>query len=140
MSNFTSAQTGNLKLLKERSEKLETISQLFAKYLKGRDRSQTLPYLEVACFFEERNLYKGIKKIGLIVDKKSASWLGVDALSIPKDHIQMCKFEDKDDSDYKSVAAKLRQLIADGQKSRDPTKGGLLGVNAQVCRLLLLSF
>ncbi|KAI0502829.1 Alpha/Beta hydrolase protein [Xylaria bambusicola] len=131
LSHFTSTQTANLEALQKRSEKLTAITHLFAKFLKERDRSPTLPYLEVACFFEDRPLYKGPIKIGIIVPKESASWLGVDAISIPKDHQEMCRFEDEDGSDYKSVAAKLRQFIADSEKPREAGKGGLLGANAQ---------
>ncbi|KAK5628877.1 hypothetical protein RRF57_004592 [Xylaria bambusicola] len=131
LSHLTSTQTANLEALQKRSEKLTGITHLFAKYLKERDRSQKLPYLEVACFFEDRPLYKGPLKIGIIVPKESASWLGVDAISIPKDHQEMCRFEDEDGSDYKSVAAKLRQFIADSEKPREAGKGGLLGANAQ---------
>ncbi|KAI0439307.1 Alpha/Beta hydrolase protein [Xylaria telfairii] len=131
LSYLTETQKGNLQLLETRSEKLTNVTHSFAKFLKSRDRSQTLPYLEVACFFEDRPLYKGSIKVGFIVPKDSASWLGVDPISIPKDHIDMCKFQDEDGSDYKSVAGKLRQMVADGQKPRKPHKGGLLGANPQ---------
>ncbi|KAJ2998783.1 hypothetical protein NUW58_g224 [Xylaria curta] len=131
LSHLTSTQTANLEALQKRSEKLTGITHLFAKFLGERDRSQTLPYMEVACFFEDRPLYKGPLKIGIIVPKESAGWLGVDAISIPKDHQEMCRPEDEDGFDYKSVAAKLRQLIAKSEKPREAGKGGLLGANAQ---------
>jgi hypothetical protein len=37
------------------------------------------------------------------VPKESANWLDVDALSISKNHISVCKFSDEDNSDYKNV-------------------------------------
>lgn len=127
-------QPASLKDLEKRSAKLASINDSFAKFLKERDRSKTKQYLEIACFFEERPLYNLLgTEIGLVVPKESASWLGIDAQSIPEDHIKMCKFADKYGSDYKRVAAKLSQWITDIDKPRDPdSKVG--GMNAQVCR------
>lgn len=132
---FMPTQKENLKDLEKRSNKLASINDSFAKFLKERDRSKTKPWLEIACFFEERSLYKGSVKIGKIVPKESASWLGVDALSIPKDHIEMCKFEDEEGSDYRSVADKLSQWVGDIDESRVKGEGKVGGVNAQVCLL-----
>ena len=133
LSYFMPTQTKSLEDLVERSDKLASICDLFAKFLKDRDRSQTKPYLEVACFFEACNLYQGKIKIGIIVPKESASWLGVDALSISKDHVEMCKFEDEDGPAYKNVVGKLRQWIENIGESRETDQGGVGGVDAQVC-------
>ncbi|KAH8658387.1 hypothetical protein BX600DRAFT_439550 [Xylariales sp. PMI_506] len=124
---FMSTQNSNLKDLEERSEKLTSINDAFATYLKKRDREK--PHLEVACFFEEKNLYKGSAKIGIIVPQKSATWLGIKPVSIPKDHIEMCKFDDEDGSDYKSVAAKLREWVENSDKAM--ASDGVGGLNAQ---------
>ena len=129
---FMPTQERNLEDLVKRSDRLASINDSFAKFLKDRDRSQTKPYLEVACYFEERSLWQGKVKIGIIVPKESASWLGIDAISIPKDHIEMCKFDDEDASDYKSVAGKLRQWIANIDKPREPGQKGVGGVNTEV--------
>jgi hypothetical protein len=115
---FTEAQTKSLEDLQECSEKLASINDSFAKFLKQRDRSRTSSCLEVACFFEERNLYKLDTKIGIIVPKTSATLWSFDAISIPKDHIEMCKFDDEDSPEYKSVAGKLCQWISNIDKPR----------------------
>ncbi|KAJ5152915.1 Alpha/Beta hydrolase protein [Penicillium canariense] len=133
LSYFMAAAKQNIEDLKERSAKLASINDAFAKFLKQRDRSRTKPFLEVACFFEDESLYKKGVKIGKIVPKESASWLGVDALSISKDHIAMCKFSDEDSSDYKSVSGKLAQWVADIDKNQDLSSGRVKGLNAQVC-------
>lgn len=74
------------------------------------------------------------RKIGKIVPKESASWLGVDALSISQDHIAMCKFRDEDSADYKNVVGKLCQWIKDIGKDLS----GVQGLDAKVCFLLLM--
>ncbi|KAH8591265.1 hypothetical protein B0O99DRAFT_598351 [Bisporella sp. PMI_857] len=109
--------------LKKRPNQLIRINDSFAEYLKERDRSQTNPYLEFACFFEKHFLYKGSLKIRLIVFKESASWLGIDGQSIPKNHIEMYKFEDEEGSDHKSVSAKLSQWVGNIDRPRGAGKG-----------------
>lgn len=127
---FMPAAGQNVKDLEERSAKLASINDAFAKFLKERDRSRTKPFIEVACFFEDESLYniRG-RKIGKIVPKESASWLGVDALSISQDHIAMCKFRDEDSADYKNVVGKLSQWIKEIGKDLN----GVQGLDAQVC-------
>ncbi|OKP11536.1 Protein SERAC1 [Penicillium subrubescens] len=132
---FMPAAGQNIKDLEERSAKLISINDAFAKFLKERDRSRTKPFLEVACFFEDESLYNIMgKKIGKVVPKESASWLGVDALSISQDHIAMCKFRDEDSADYKNVVGKLCQWIKDIGKDLS----GVHGLDAKVCFLLLI--
>ncbi|KAI1873600.1 hypothetical protein JX265_005222 [Neoarthrinium moseri] len=128
---FTDTQTDNLETLKKHSVKIVAINDAFAKYLKERDRTKEMPYLEVACFFEERKLKKFGKDIGFIVPKESASWLGTDALPISKNHMDMCRFEDEDETDYKNVAAKLREWVANSDKPRPAGTSGVGGINAQ---------
>lgn len=120
-------QRFNVKDLRVRSKKLADICEAFAKFLKARDRSQDLPYLEVACFFEERPMSK---RAGFVVPRESATWLGVDALSIPANHVKMAKFEDGHGSDYKMVVGKLKEWINNIDKNK---AGGVGGLNAQVC-------
>ncbi|OOQ90744.1 hypothetical protein PEBR_03506 [Penicillium brasilianum] len=131
LSYFKSTASQNIHDLEECSAKLISINETFAKFLKERDRSRTKPFLEVACFFEDESLYKGGFKIGKIVPKESASWLGVDALSISKDHIAMCKFRDEDSADYKNVVGKLCQWIKEIDKAQDLTEGRVRGLDAQ---------
>lgn len=71
-------------------------------------------------------------KIGLIVPKESPNWLGIDGQSMPKNHIDMCKFEDEEESDYKSVADKLSQWVNDANKPRDSSEANVGGLNARV--------
>lgn len=137
MSYFKTTASQNIHDLEESSAKLISINNTFAKFLKERDRSRTKPFLEVACFFEDESLYRGRIKIGKIVTKESASWLGVDALSISKDHIAMCKFRDEDSADYKNVVGKLCQWIKEIDKAQDLTSGGVRGLDAQVCFALI---
>lgn len=138
LSYFMPTQNKNLQDLQKRSDKLVVISDSFAKYLRERDRSHDKPFLEIACFFEGRQIStKKTKllpsvKIGFIVRQESASRLGYDALSILKDHIQMCKFEDEDDPDYKSVSEKLIQWIGEIDNPKNRAGGKVGGVNTQV--------
>jgi hypothetical protein len=66
------------------------------------------------------------------VEKASATWPGIDAQSIPANHIDMCKFGDEDGSDYRSVADQLIQWITNIDKPRDPSQQGVPGLIAQV--------
>ncbi len=128
-------QRGNVKDLEMRSKKLTDICEAFAKFIKARDRSRDLPHLEVACFFEERPM----NKIGgFVVPKESATWLGVDALSIQSNHVNMAKFEDKYGNDYKMVAGKLHEWVRDIEKNKMEAKGGVGGLDAQVCHVSTL--
>jgi protein SERAC1 len=130
LSYFKTTASQNIADLTERSAKLVSINDSFAKFLKERDRSRTKPFLEVACFFEDKNLTKGL---GKIVTKESASWLGVDALSISKDHIAMVKFRDEENPGYQNVIGKLCQWIKDIDKPMSSKGGRVGGLNAQVC-------
>lgn len=125
---FTEVQEKSLEDLQAGSEKLASISDLFLKYVKQRDRAKKTPYLEVAFFFEERSTWKGDANVGIIVPKKSATLKGYDPISIPKDHIDMCKFDADDAPEYQSIAGKLRQWISDigkPRKTRKPKQAGI---------------
>lgn len=123
-------QRGNVKDLEVRSKKLTDICQAFARYLKERDRSRDLPYLEVACFFEERPMSK---RQGFVVPRESATWLGTEPLSIQANHVNMAKFETNHGTDYKMVVGKLKNWIRDIEKNKAEAKRGVGGLNAQVC-------
>jgi hypothetical protein len=99
--------------LQERSAKLMNINDAFQKLLKARDRSETRQFVEIACFFEQYAMYKGGKKIGIIVPKESACLPGVDPQSIQANHVDMCKFEDEDREGYKNISQRLSQWISD---------------------------
>lgn len=121
-------QPGNVKDLEVRSKKLTEICQAFAQYLKERDRSKVLPYLEVACFFEE---YPMSKTLGFVVPKENATWLGTEPLSIQANHVNMARFETQHGTDYKNVVGKLKGWITDIEKNKAEAKRGVGGLNAQ---------
>lgn len=130
-------QRSNVKDLEVRSKKLTDICAAFAKFLKARDRSRDLPHLEVACFFEERPMSK---TAGFVVPRESATWLGVDALSIQANHVNMAKFEDNYGTDYKTVTTKLKEWVKDIEKNKTEGKGGVGGLNPQVCYVSPLEY
>jgi hypothetical protein len=123
-------QRGNVKDLEVRSKKLTDINQEFAKYLKERDRSRELPHLELACFFEERPMSK---HKGFVVPRESATWLGTEPLSIQANHVNMARFETNHGTDYKMMVGKLKDWIRDIEKNKARPRGGVGGLNAQVC-------
>jgi protein SERAC1 len=91
--------------LEERSAKLVGINEAFLKFLKARDRSKTP--IEVACYFEEYPIYVADGGFGVIVSKKSAVFPGIDSLSIPANHIDICKFKDEDRNGFRNILEKL---------------------------------
>jgi protein SERAC1 len=119
---FSTTHKEDVKDLEERSARLISINEAFYKFLKARDRSTTGDYVEIACFFEEYAIYKGKVKIGVIVPKESACLAGIDPQPIHSNHVDMCKFEDEDRENYKSIASKLSQWIAN--MDRQPDRAG----------------
>ena len=109
---ITKTHKKDVKDLEERSAKLISISTVFQKFLKARDRSELTQYVEVACFFEECAMHKGKTKIGVIVPRESACLPGIDPQSIEANHVSMCKFEDEDREGYKRISQKLSQWIS----------------------------
>ncbi|KAL1606324.1 hypothetical protein SLS60_003726 [Paraconiothyrium brasiliense] len=83
-------KTDDLKDLKERSAKLQSINAALQTRVKERDR--TTP-LYIACCFEEFPTYVNKVDIGHIVTQESATFQNVDrVLPIPGNHDTMCKF------------------------------------------------
>jgi hypothetical protein len=134
MSIILPTQRANVKDLEEKSKKLIDICEAFAKYLRGRDRSRELAHLELACFFEERKMSRAI---GFVVEKQSATWQGVDALSIPANHVNIARFQDNDGSDYKMVVGKLKEWVGSIEKNK--TNGEMGGAKAQVSPIIDVS-
>jgi len=114
---FSSTHKEDMHDLEERSAKLIQVNDAFQKFLKARDRSRTGNVVEVACFFEQYAVYKGGKKVGVIVPKESACLPGIDALSIQANHSDMCKFEDGDREGFRAVSQRVKQWI-DGLEKR----------------------
>ncbi|KAJ4367081.1 hypothetical protein N0V83_007611 [Neocucurbitaria cava] len=112
----------DVKDLEERSMKLMSINDAFMKFLKSRDRSETIQHIEVACFFEQYAMYKAKKKIGHIVPKGSACLPGIDPQSIQANHREMVQFEDEDREGYKSICHRLNQWISNLDKESKSSK------------------
>lgn len=118
-------QPDSLQTLEKKSKKLADINTKFAKFLKERDRAHNMPRLQIACFFE------GIPIKGtLVVPKESATWLGVDSLSIDANHMKMCRFDCAEREGFKRVSGKLAQWIEEYEASK--TAGGVGGADAKV--------
>ncbi|KAK3986483.1 Alpha/Beta hydrolase protein [Cladorrhinum sp. PSN332] len=118
-------QPDSLETLEKKSKKLADINKEFAVFLKERDRAHGKPRLEIACFFEERPIWGKV----FVVPKISATWLGVDPLSIDANHREMCRFDSEYSMGYKSIAGKLKQWIEEYDKNKKA--GGVGGLNAQ---------
>lgn len=109
VSSFATTNTENMKDLQERSKLLVEINHNFAQFIKSRDRAP--PYVEIACYFEELPTRLKGKSIGFIVDKDSATLIGIEPLSIEEDHADMSKFEDPYRRGFISIADKLEMWI-----------------------------
>lgn len=118
-------QPDSLETLMKKSKKLADINTKFAKFLKERDLAHDMPRLQIACFFES------LPVMGtFVVSKESATWLGVDPLSIDANHMNMCRFDDPNREGFQKVSGKLLQWIEEYEKNK--TAGGVAGLNAQV--------
>lgn len=122
-------QRDSLALLENKSKKLVDINQKFAKFLKERDLARDKSRLQIACFFE------GIPVTGttLVVPKESATWLGVDPLSIDANHMNMCRFDFPDREGFSKISGKLIQWIQEYEENK--TAGGVGGLNAQAINI-----
>jgi predicted alpha/beta hydrolase family esterase len=107
-----SIKTVDLKDLKDRSAKLQSINAALQIYVKDRDRRATPLY--IACYFEEFPTYKNGIDMGHIVTKESASFQNADiVLPIPGNHDTMCKFAAPYVPGYERVSGQLSQWIKD---------------------------
>lgn len=128
LKNIMKVQGDSLDTLKTKSKKLAAVNESFAEFLKARDRSHDKPLLEIACFFEERPIAGKV----FVVPKMSATWLGVNPLSIDANHQDMAKFDSEYSMGYKSVSGKLKQWIDEYEKNKNKPVGGVGGLDAQV--------
>ena len=105
-------KTDDLKDLKERSAKLQSINAALQNYVKARDRHGTPLY--AVCYFEEFPMYIDKTSIGYIVTKDSATFQNADlVLPIPGNHDTMCKFAETFVPGYERVSGQLAQWIKD---------------------------
>lgn len=119
-------QPDSLETLEKKSKKLADINVKFAKFLKERDLAHDMPRLQIACFFEGIPVVRNT----LVVPKESATWLGVDPLSIDANHMNMCRFDDPNREGFQKVSGKLVQWIEEYEGNKNA--GGVSGLNAQV--------
>lgn len=119
-------QPDSLETLEKKSKKLADINVKFAKFLKERDLAHDMPRLQIACFFEGIPVVRNT----LVVPKDSATWLGVDPLSIDANHMNMCRFDDPNREGFQKVSGKLVQWIEEYEANKNA--GGVSGLNAQV--------
>jgi len=69
--------------------------------------------VEIACFFKQYAMYKLGKKTETIIPKELACLLGIDPQLIQANHVDICKFKDKDREGYKNISQRLSQWISD---------------------------
>lgn len=109
-----------LKNLDRNSEVLCSLGRDFPVFLESRLRDGE--EIMIMCFFEGKK-FKGLEKVSewalklfepddnnirhQIVTEESACLSGKPRLSLYADHVEMCKYEDKDDENYKKVVGIL---------------------------------
>lgn len=103
---FKSTNPENFKILEEDSVKLDDIGKAFQMQLRKRDEDPATK-VEIACFFEEFPT-----NYGVIVTKASASFGSYETLSIPEDHIDMCKFNNSEHPGYNRVKDVLVRWVS----------------------------
>ncbi|KAJ4356668.1 uncharacterized protein N0V89_004704 [Didymosphaeria variabile] len=117
LKKMTGIKTEDLKDLKERSAKLQSINAALQTYVKDRDRGTPL---YTVCYFEEFPTYVDKVDIGHIVTKDSATFQNADlVLPIPGNHHTMCKFGATYAPGYDRVEGQLVQWIK-ALKSKSP--------------------
>ena len=92
--------------LKSNSHDLKSLGEEFPKWLVDRQNGAGRR-VRVMCFFEELPT----PPVGLIVSRESAQIAGFDYVSLPADHVGMCKFENFEDPKYKTVLYTLRKWV-----------------------------
>lgn len=92
------------------NEKLAKIGDSFPSMLRMRAKDKDSA-IEVVCFYEGQPMTKlgGVVNLDKIVEESSATLSGYTKILLDADHEKMCKFEDKDDGNYKHVAGQLAQ-------------------------------
>ncbi|KAF2011215.1 hypothetical protein BU24DRAFT_397585 [Aaosphaeria arxii CBS 175.79] len=89
-----------------------------------RQRNQTADKLAVVFFFEQ----KATGKVW-IVKEEDASYPGVgEILPIRENHINICKYDDEEDNGYKSIRAKIKQVIEATRNAEQKENSGNYGI------------
>ena len=98
------------------SHDLKALGEEFPKWLNNRK-------VHVMCFYEEYPT----KLCGFIVPRTSAEIAGHDAVSLPGNHADMCKFDNFEDPKYKTVLNTLRTWVDEikaANSAKDPKPVG----------------
>lgn len=105
--------------LREDSKKLSDVGEAFPDLLRRRRESEEpRSKIEVTCFCEERRTkILGLAGLETVVSRESASLSGYETLSIPANHLKMCRFEESEEIGYQRVAGVLlrwtKNLVAE---------------------------
>ncbi|KAI9761363.1 MAG: hypothetical protein M1840_001959 [Geoglossum simile] len=95
-----------LQVLQPDSEVLARIQESFYTMVRARNQQGFRP-LEITCFFEELPL----PVIGTVVPVESATLPGYTQIGIHSNHVDMIKFEDKNDPGFISIVGELRRWV-----------------------------
>ena len=95
------------------SHDLKILGEEFPKWLNNR-QSPAERKVRVMCFFEERPT----RSLGHIVPRASAQIAGYEAVSLPDDHVGMCKFDNFEDPKYKTVLNTLKKWVEEIRAGR----------------------
>ena len=108
---FVQTNKGLINHLRPASQGLAELNDGFEQWIRGR-QDPTDMRVRIMCFFEEDAPLVG----GAIVDRQSSMIAGCETLSIPSDHIGMCKFSKKEDPGYQKILTVLRRWIDEIKK------------------------
>ncbi|KAF4461031.1 NAD(P)-binding [Fusarium albosuccineum] len=108
------------KIFKEESRDLQELGAAFPEVI--RKHNNTQDKIHIVFFFETLDTH-GTR----IVEQRSASYPGIgEILPIRGNHISICKFDSRDDDGYKSVKAKILQIIRGDIQDSCDNRGGVV--------------
>ncbi|KAL9632948.1 MAG: hypothetical protein Q9164_004993 [Protoblastenia rupestris] len=114
---FRQINQGTLEILQQKSEVMARIRQDFHTMLRGLGQQQEKE-IAIICFYEELPM----RNFGEVVPKGSAILERYTAIGIHKNHIDMTKFSNNQDPDYRNVLSELQRFI---QPDEQQPKGEL---------------
>ncbi|KAL8913113.1 MAG: hypothetical protein Q9171_002007 [Xanthocarpia ochracea] len=107
-----------LDYLRTDSHELKILGEDFPKWLNNR-QTPGERRVQVICFFEELSTHG----IGHIVPRESAQIAGHESLSLPDNHVGICKFDNFQDPKYKIVLSYLMKWVVEireGSRVQNP--------------------
>ncbi|KAI9766297.1 MAG: hypothetical protein M1839_004928 [Geoglossum umbratile] len=114
-----------LQVLQRDSEVLARIQDNFHVMVRARNQQGFRP-IEIACFYEELPL----PGIGSVVPLDSAILPGYTQIGIHSNHMDMTKFEDRNDPGFKAIAGELRRWVKELGQSKISSSGETASANA----------